>query len=286
MRSDVYHGTECKQRGLLVIIGHVGYDTIWSHHVKGQRIIGGAAFYAAVGAACFTKRAVVVTRIPANDGLLDRAIQSLSLPVSGVKKVSGPASHFTVRYSDVDATPCGATYDNILGCGAGIEFSDVPVSLVAAPFIHLGTAPPQQQLRWVTDLRSAVGNASFVSVDTTLSFIRQYLDKFAQIIALSDLLFVNEHEYSQLLSSGIAAKATIVKKGSRGAESRDEDSLQHEVLAPEVQCVDDTGAGDVLAGAFMANLALGSEPFEALYRAVKTASLSVTQLGVQHLVQP
>jgi len=51
------------------------------------------------------------------------------------------------------------------------------------------------------------------------------------------------------------------------------------VSAPDVMVVDTTGAGDAFCGVFAAELALGSDPEDAVQRAVIAGSLACTKLG-------
>ena len=53
--------------------------------------------------------------------------------------------------------------------------------------------------------------------------------------------------------------------------------------APSVEVVDTSGAGDTLAGVFLAEKAKGISDEKALEDGVNTASKTVTDFGVEHI---
>jgi sugar/nucleoside kinase (ribokinase family) len=56
--------------------------------------------------------------------------------------------------------------------------------------------------------------------------------------------------------------------------------------APQVQAVDETGAGDVYAAAFFARLLTTRDPWEAARFATQLASISVTRPGLEGIPTP
>lgn len=107
------------------------------------------------------------------------------------------------------------------------------------------------------------------------------------VLALVDVLVVNEHEAAHLaaarggdLGDLISVVPTvIVTRGAQGAELHSRTSEVVQVPAPRVVAVDATGAGDTFCGAFAAALAEGMTPDAALRFAVVAASLSVERRG-------
>ena len=151
---------------------------------------------------------------------------------------------------------------------------------MSAKFIHLPTQLPDHALTWLDVL---AGHPP-VSVDSFEEFVIQSPELTRQMFRRASLIFANEVEYEIVRQLGdIAFDAPIVlKKGKDGA------AYIHgkEVIiipAPAVVPVDTTGAGDVLAGAFLAQRARGFSVETALELAVRTASLSVTEFGVEHI---
>jgi len=75
----------------------------------------------------------------------------------------------------------------------------------------------------------------------------------------------------------------VVKHGPRGANLRLA-GVWVEVPAPRVETVrNTTGAGDILAGAFLAGVASGDDPRTALVKGVDLATKSVAGFGVERL---
>lgn len=81
----------------------------------------------------------------------------------------------------------------------------------------------------------------------------------------------------------MGAGAVILTRGGDGAELRPASGSAVIVRPPRspIRVVDTTGAGDCLAGWFLAGRAAGAEPAAALTRAVAAATLSCACLGAQ-----
>jgi ribokinase len=104
----------------------------------------------------------------------------------------------------------------------------------------------------------------------------------ADLLALLDILVVNEHEAAALAGSGeVAALAPIVvvTLGAAGAVVHARGAEEVRVPAPVVSAVDATGAGDTFCGALAAGLAEGQSLAAATRFAVVAASLSVQRQG-------
>lgn len=75
----------------------------------------------------------------------------------------------------------------------------------------------------------------------------------------------------------------VIKKGPRGAEYV-EKHISLSMTAPKVKVVDTTAAGDVLAGTFLTLLAKNIPIKKALEISVNVASYSITDFGIEHLL--
>lgn len=79
-------------------------------------------------------------------------------------------------------------------------------------------------------------------------------------------------------------KPTVLKRGAKGATYIDmQAGVEFTVNAPSTNVVDTTGAGDTLAGVFLARRARGDSVEDALTDAVNVASKTVTDFGVEHI---
>jgi sugar/nucleoside kinase (ribokinase family) len=92
-----------------------------------------------------------------------------------------------------------------------------------------------------------------------------------------ELIFGTDEESARKKALEMAAML-VVKKGKNGASLYTK-GLACDVSADEVEAVDNTGAGDVLNGVFLALYLQKVDPSVALLVAVKAASMSVTGYG-------
>jgi ribokinase len=114
------------------------------------------------------------------------------------------------------------------------------------------------------------------------------------LVALADVLIVNEHEAAELAGteasgdwasvaqrlSQMGPATVILTLGSSGALVWHDGNVT-EVPTISVDVVDTTGAGDAFSGAFAALLAAGASAEEAAAKAVIAGSLAVTKAGAQ-----
>lgn len=106
-----------------------------------------------------------------------------------------------------------------------------------------------------------------------------------ELLALLDVLVVNEHEEARMRSeTGVddlteIVPVVVVTLGGEGAELRERGRRSIRVPAPEVDVVDTTGAGDTFCGAFAAAVGEGLGYADATRFAVTAGSLSVQRRG-------
>jgi ribokinase len=121
----------------------------------------------------------------------------------------------------------------------------------------------------------------------------------AELMALADVLIVNESEAAQLsgltVATTIQARAAaqvllsmgpaqvIVTLGGAGLLLAEPGSIRH-LAAPAVNVVDTTAAGDTFVGAFAAALVRGETLDEAAASAQYAAALTVTRHGAQSAI--
>lgn len=90
---------------------------------------------------------------------------------------------------------------------------------------------------------------------------------------------LGEHPVNALRALGV--RTVLLTEGQRGAELATGAGTEHVPAPPLPEVVDTTGAGDCLAGSFVAHVAGGVPYGDALAFAVTAASLSCTALGGQ-----
>jgi sugar/nucleoside kinase (ribokinase family) len=88
-----------------------------------------------------------------------------------------------------------------------------------------------------------------------------------------------EGDQTTIEAMAAAAPVLVVTRGAQGADLYTRGSIHH-IPAPTVQEVDPTGAGDIFAAAFFAQLHYHGNPLQAAQFAVLLASDSVTRPGL------
>jgi sugar/nucleoside kinase (ribokinase family) len=171
------------------------------------------------------------------------------------------------------------SFSSDLGVAAEPRFNSFPESYFRARYVHLGSAPPHQQLAWLKFLDDK-GCRAQVSADMFEPFVAAEPSVCRDICDRADLVFLNEAEYRGLYGARPHLSASaILKRGAAGAEFRAE-GVWYRIPAPEVDEVDSIGAGEILAGSFLALRARGLAENRALTYAVAAAARSVTEFGV------
>lgn len=258
---------------MLVIIGHVGLAT--DHTVTGTSVVTGGSGYAVAAAAAtlFDGHVGLVAQVGTD---LDLAVlRDTGLNLDGVVVFPGRSARFHIRQFQNGTR----SFESDLGVAADPRLDLFPEPYLHAQHVHLGTAPPRQQLTWLRFLRDK-GSTAKISVDMFEHFVATERAACRAVCDLADLLFMNEDEYEGLYSPEAYPKSPVVlKHGARGAEFL-RDGMKHPVRAPSVREVDPIGAGEVLAGVFLALHAKGLPEESALHYAVAAATTSVTEFGV------
>lgn len=236
---------------------------------------GGAAYYSAVGASHFSEAVGVVARIGKDFDL--SLLQKRHIDIEGVMVVPGEETCRFVLTQHSDNT---RDFEAVRGA-AGIVQTDIfPDRYLSARFIHLPTQLPEHSLVWLDFL----SHHNSISVDSFEAFARQWPELTREMFRRANIIFTNEAELRTLQWFGkeFSEKPTIIKRGKNGAiyKNGDESII---ISAPHVTAIENTGAGDILAGAFLVQRAQGVPIEKALRNAVNLASLSVQAFGAEHI---
>lgn len=256
----------------LVLIGHVGFAT--DRTANGAvTYAGGSGFATAFAAAALLDGVGLVAQVGADFDL--GVFRLLPVDVAGVSVLPGASATFVID-QDRDGR---LSFSSDLGVAAEPRFDTFPPSYFSARYLHLGSAPPRQQLEWLKFLRDK-GCRAQVSVDMFEPFVAAEPVACREVCDRADLVFLNEAEYGGLYGDrGWPPSPTVLKHGPAGAEFRTAED-RHRVPAPAVEEVDSIGAGEILAGAFLALRARGLAADRSLTYAVAAATRSVTEFGV------
>jgi sugar/nucleoside kinase (ribokinase family) len=260
----------------LVVIGHAGLAT--DQTASGTATALGGSGYAVAATASAILAGVAQVGLVAQVGTdLDwtPTLQGKGLSLAGLAVLPGMSARFVIHQFR-DGT---RSFGSELGVAATPRLDLFPDAYLHAEHVHLGSAPPEQQLTWLRFLRDR-GSAARISVDMFEYFVETEPHASREACELADLLFMNETEYEGLYSADIYPKSPVVlKHGAAGAELI-RDGMRHHVRAPVVHEVDPIGAGEVLAGALLALHARGLSEEQALRYAVAAATSSITEFGV------
>lgn len=259
----------------LVLVGHFGFaedftPTGWSlSH-------GGSGYACAVGAgAGDPSRVGIVAHI--GEDFDDQAIVKLGVDRRGALRVAGKAPHLTITQH----TTTSRSFESTLGVAAVPALEAFPRAYAATDHVHLGTMPVSEQLAWVDMIRAQLGPCT-ISVDMFESNAMASPEVSRQLCSRSDFSFMNKVERDILFEDHpMPSGQVVLKDGANGATLIvDGEAILH-ASAPKCEVVDTTGAGELLAGAFLSMRTLGLDDLDALQNAVEIASAKVTEFGLE-----
>lgn len=258
----------------LVLIGHVGWAT--NETASGIQVSLGGSGYAAAFAASLIWPGRVGLVAQVGPDLAEQGLPRLRADRAGLAVLPGDSAAFHIT-ERADGT---RSFRSSLGVATCPRFGTFPAAYFQAQHVHLGTMPPGQQIAWLTFLRDH-GLRAPVSVDTFEHFVAVEPAASREACDLADLIFINEAEYAGLYRDQESPKApTILKHGPRGADFISDGMTHFASATPAAHLVDGTGAGEILAGVYLALRARGLTEGPALDYAVRAATSSVTEFGV------
>lgn len=169
----------------------------------------------------------------------------------------------------------------------GIDEIDLN-ALIDISWVHLTSFTEEPPFEAQKFLLSHLGKAVKVSLDPGEIYAKKGLEKILPLIKRSHILFVTEREVRLLTGQDFSPGARrlmevgpsvlVCKKGKQGSHVFTQQG-DFEVPAPQVEVVDNTGAGDVYNAGFLAGVFLGKSLEESALFATKIAAKSVTGYG-------
>ncbi len=265
----------------LVVIGYTNIDINITPLSK-TVLPGGGAYFAAIAASRIIKPVGLVTRIGKDyeaEFLLSRVIPD------GVKIIPEKltARSTQIYHSEKDLTDRDIQLE--WGVAPDINPQDFPREwLEKAEIVHISTMPPAQQTEFIRFLRKHAPQTK-ISLDTDHFFFedKNLFEQIKENFSKVDIAFANRHEYLALKETIDQLPEAIVKFDKDGA-----DYLQHgkkifHIPTQAVEVKDATGAGDMLAGTYLALIIKSESKEKALKLAVEVATESVKEVGVKHI---
>ncbi len=259
----------------LVVIGHAGISIVHAGNLSWTSAGGSGYAVAASAAALIGSRVGLVAAVGKD---LDLApLRRRHVDLAGVTELPGPSPKLRVR-EFADGT---RSFSAELGVAATVQPDTFPPRYLGARHIHLGTAPPDQQLTWLEYLRERDCLAQ-TSADMFEHYVATYPTASREVCDSVDLIFMNQVEYDGLYGDAqlpVPKAPLVVKRGSSGARLI-VDGHPQEVEAGQIPVVDPTGSGEILAGVFLALRAAGQPERAALRYAVRAAASCGADYGV------
>lgn len=259
----------------LAVVGHVGFSTV--HTACDEQTSPGGSGYAvaASAAALIGTRVGLVAQVGSDFDL--SPLRDLGVNLDGVKELPGASAKLRIDQFENGTR----SFSSNLGVASAVQPDSFPESYLHASHIHLGTAPPEQQLTWLKFLYEH-GCTAQISADMFEHYVDRYLTESLEVCENATLLFMNEAEYGGLYhpSRGQEPKVPLIlKRGAWGASILT-DGLPRGAQAPTATVIDPTGGGEILAGVFLALRVFGLPDVAALRYAVRAAAACVEEWGV------
>jgi sugar/nucleoside kinase (ribokinase family) len=279
----------------IICVGSMAYDAIETPFGKTDRIVGGAAVYAAYAAANFLKPINLVSIIGNDFEEKEiKLLESKGASFEGVEKVKDKKSFFwSGRYHmDMNTRDTLVTDLNVLA-----DFNpQIPDSYQDSEFLMLGNLHPAVQISVIKQMKN---RPRLIALDTMNYWISAAMEDLRLVLTMVDLLMVNDTEARELSGEYSLVKAArvimkmgpkflIIKKGEHGALLFHDNQVFFAPALPLEEVFDPTGAGDTFAGGFMGYIAKTKDiSFNNMKTAIivgsAMASFCVEKFGPQRL---
>jgi sugar/nucleoside kinase (ribokinase family) len=246
----------------LIVVGSMAFDAIETPFGKVDKIVGGSATYLAYAASNFVKPIQQIS-IVGNDFPEEEmaSLSSRGVILEGVEIVADKKSFFwSGKYHlDMNTRDTLVTDLNVLQ-----DFNPVvPESYQGASYLMLGNIDPVLQKRVILQMKK---RPKLIVVDTMNFWMDIKMPDVLEVLALSDVLMVNDSEARQLSGEysmvkaakkimGMGPRYLIIKKGEHGALLFHQNDVFFAPALPLEEVFDPTGAGDTFAGGFIGHLA-------------------------------
>lgn len=264
----------------VVIVGNIAYDvnTFPKRNNGKNKVVvnrGGAGYYSLIPASLYTKTGIVAR---VGNDFDTHLLESYNIDLRGLKVIK---NSLTTKFHHTYLTNDGQTrsfkpeiYEETL-----ISTEDFPKEYYDAKYIHIATNFPSKQKEFIDLVRKH--SEAIISIDTHEVYMEKEAELIKGIFDTVDIAFIDK-EFTNLLDCKAPIK--IIKMGKNGCKYISRDfSFSSKVQESEV--IDKTGAGDVVAGVFLAIMAKTNNPVTSLQTAVNIATKSIQDYGVDFLVK-
>ncbi len=264
----------------VVVIGHASIDDV---SIRGEKRtqLGGAAVYSAMAAKIFSETGVV-SRIGTDFPQAYLSQIQPFLDASGLKKVPGKSTTFSMEYDDNGIVHYTGYRLNV---GVRIRPEDIPKKYLSAKAFHLAPMAATKQKAMLDYLRDKT--YAIVSLNTHSGYLTKYRRDLAEMINQVDVFTINDEEaigltgtkgFEQALSvlKRMDHNLVIVTMGIYGSAVIHEGEITFAPSVIQPKVVDLTGCGDAFAGSFVAAYVKTEDALKAANVANSVASITAT----------
>jgi sugar/nucleoside kinase (ribokinase family) len=272
----------------IAVAGTVHVDDIVTPAGVTAGLLGGSAVYFALAAA--RSATVHVNGIVGTDHaaaflelLRGPRVSTEGLVVSDLPTFRWHARHDFDRWVAVDTFSdegCDPTWRPLL-----------PAEAARAEVLFLASMRPALQREVL-----AQSGARLVGADSMTDYTGPEREAVREVVHASDVLFLNRSELASLTGVPITTwreeaiamcgvgrlRAVVVKAGPKGASLVTADGVISLPPAPTARVVDPTGAGDALAGGFLAACAAAERDDDAYFATALESGLSCAAAAISH----
>jgi sugar/nucleoside kinase (ribokinase family) len=281
----------------IAVAGTVHVDDIVTPAGAATGLLGGSAVYFALAAA--RSATVLVNGIVGTDHALAflELLRGPRLTTEGLVVSDLPTFRWHARH-DFDRWVAVDTFSDE-GCDPTWR-PRLPAEAARAEVLFLASMRPALQREVL-----AQSGARLVGADSMTDYTGPEREAVREVVHASDVLFLNRSELASLTGAPITTwreeaiamcgvgrlRAVVVKAGPKGASLVTADGVISLPPAPTAQVVDPTGAGDALAGGFLATCAAAERDDDAYFATalesgLRCAAAAISHFGVAGLEAP
>lgn len=272
----------------IAVAGTVHVDDIVTPAGAATGLLGGSAVYFALAAA--RSAAVHVNGIVGADhaAAFLELLRGPRLSTEGLVVSDLPTFRWHARH-DFDRWVAVDTFSDE-GCDPTWR-PRLPAEAARAEVLFLASMSPALQREVL-----AQSGARLVGADSMTDYTGPEREAVREVVHASDVLFLNRSELASLTSAPITTwreeaiamcgvgrlRAVVVKAGPKGASLVTADGVISLPPAPTAQVVDPTGAGDALAGGFLAACAAAERDDDAYFATALESGLRCAAAAISH----
>ena len=267
----------------LIIVGHLGINRTKTR-IGISEYLGGAGYHCAwIAGQILNSRQITLISIAGKDFNLD-VLNKLNISTALVVKSKLKADRFLIE----EESDLRRSFKMVGKLGERISLKNIEEKIFQnCQFIHLATASPRQQSCWLDQIEKKTdkNKKPIIAIDSLEAFIEESPEKVAKVFSRANLVFANKREWKMVVPYIHKINFDLIlKKGKKGATFFKKGKKMFSVPSLKVnKIVDTTGAGEIVAGAFLAFRICGHGNRESLTKACRLASLTVEDFGIEHI---